>query len=591
MKFRDAIIKNYNDLPGYKLVGYSEVAVPMYQRKVHILKLIKKSIPVVEEFVLNFYKEGLNLDQIKSLLGLDQQLIDEAMAGLIQRDYINNFTKEVSDIGQEYLKNNNVEVLEKDEFSIIIDGMTGEIKKDNVNLITTRNIKNKGIRALRANISKPTVREVDFKALRRVFNQYKEMDSESFTGDMIDVIHMEGNTTKYKRVDLLIFENSDKDVRIIVFDGFNRLENYEERMREIDSNSITLLKYNYGEYFSSVKVNEIMELVTSQENSELINYENINTKYDTYLEHYNKNIVIVIPLVSQFKITEAFIEKIENNVKSGVNINFIICGREYIGENQKKMYQKLKNISLENKNLKMRQTPRYFNKMILDIDNKISMISVYEKNTISLSSTKEGMVEYVYEVKDIKFETIWDIIKSDINEIEEIKFDLSKVNKGNLMDKIDKLLHLIKDLDGYMYSNDEIGWIGNDEIPDIQRFKEIPFAIDEEKFKIFIDSINKSLVESLELNAKLKGQKEYFWKKFARQYPELQKILNKIKTYRNKSYHLELNENNKERYFKFLNEDMKGYMPEFIENGYLILQFKILDELEIAIKNLIKYLR
>ena len=40
------------------------------------------------------------------------------MAGLIQRDYINNFTKEITDIGQDYLKNNNVESLEKEEFSI-----------------------------------------------------------------------------------------------------------------------------------------------------------------------------------------------------------------------------------------------------------------------------------------------------------------------------------------------------------------------------------------------------------------------------------------------------------------------------------------
>jgi hypothetical protein len=597
MRIREAIVRNYNDLPGYKLIGYSEVAIPMYQRKVHVLALTKKSIPVVEEFVLNFYNEGLSLDDIKLVLGLEQQLIDEAMAGLIQRDYINNFTKEITDIGQDYLKNNNVESLEKEEFSIIIDGLTGEIKKNNNNLMVTKNIKNKGIRALRANIDKPTIGDLDFKSLRRVFNQYKESESvnenenEAYSGNMIDVVHMEGNTTKYRRIELLIFKNDENDVRVIAFDGFNRVEEYEEKLKELDSRGVTLLKYDYDEYFESGNVKNINEIVNSEDDVNNIEYEKVNLLYETYLEQCSGTILITLPLISQCSITEAFVDKIESKLKKGLSINIILCGKDYKGEFQKKIYRKIKDVSSKYQTLTIKQTPHYFNKMIINLDNKESIVSIYEKNNISLTSTKEGIAEYFYEVKSNSCELIYNTILDDNKEREKIKFDLSNINKQVLRKMIDDILYLVKDADGYMYSNDDIGWIGSDEVPEINRFKEVPLANDEEKFRTFIDSINKSLVESLEINANQKGYKKYFWNDFEHRYTELQSILNKIKTYRNKSNHLELNEFNKQKYYKFLNEDMGGYMPEFIYKGYLILQFKILNELETVIKNTISALK
>lgn len=597
MRIREAIIRNYNDLPGYKLSGYSEAAIPMYQRKIHVLVLTQKSIPVVEEFVLNFYNEGLSLDDIKLVLGLEQQLIDEAMAGLIQRDYINNFTKEITDIGQDYLKNNNVENLEKEEFSIIIDGLTGEIKKNKNNLMVTKNIKNKGIRALRAYINKPEISDLDFKSLRRVFNQYKESEIvnengiEVYSGNMVDIAHMEGNTTKYRRVELLIFKNDEDDVRVIAFDGFNRVEEYEEKLKELDSRGVALLKYDYDKYFESNNVKNINSILKSENDVINIEYEKVNLLYQTYLEQNSGNILIILPLISQCIITEAFVDKIEGKLKKGVNINIILCGSDYKGEFQKKIYRKLKNVYSKYQKLRIQQTPQYFNKMIINLDNKEAIVSIYERNNISLTSTKEGIVEYFYEVKSNSYELIYNAILDDNKKRYEMKFDLPNINKKALTKMLDDILYLVKDADGYMYSNDDVGWIGNNEVPEINRFKEIPLANDEEKFRIFIDSINKSLVESLEINAKQKGCKKYFWNDFKQEYTELQNILNKIKTYRNKSNHLELDEFNKQKYYNFLNEDMNGYMPEFIYKGYLILQFKILNELEIAIKNTINILK
>ena len=590
MKFRETIIRNYNDLPGYDMVGYSEVAVPMYQRRVHILALVQKSISVVEDFVLNLYNEGINLDDIKLILGLEQQLVDEAFAGLIQRDYINNLTKKVTELGIEYLRNNSVEALEKEEFLVIIDGMTGEIKKYNNNLMIGKNIKSKGIKALRANIEKPEVSNLEFKELRKVFNQYKELDGEIYQGNIIDVIHLEGNTTKYKRVDMLIFQNKDNDVRVIVFDGFNRIDNYEECVKELDARGIKLINETYSGYFESEQVRTIDRLLASSENIESVQYELINKEYDEIIEINNGNIFIVLPLVSMCKVTEAFIEKLESNIRNNAKITILVSGLDFIGETQKKIYKKIKHLSTKSKDFNIYHTPKYLNKMFLNLDKKEGIISVYEKNNISLKTTNEGIVESFFKVKDEAFDSIYNIIKDEDNGRRLLEFDLSKMDKKELNKKIQNIIYLAKDADGYMYSNDNIGWIGNDEIPDINRLSQIPLANNEENFGIFIDSLNKSFVESLEINAKSK-YKNYFWKEFKEQYPKLQNTLNKIKTYRNKSNHLELNYQNKQRYYSFLKEDINGYMPEFIENGYLILQFKLLDELELNIKSLIQILK
>ena len=274
-----------------------------------------------------------------------------------------------------------------------------------------------------------------------------------------------------------------------------------------------------------------------------------------------------------------------------MNIDIILCGKDYKGEFQKKVYRKLRNISSKYKTLTIKQTPHYFNKTIINLNKKESIVSIYEKNNTSLTSTKEGVVEHFYEVKSNSCELIYNIILDDNKKREAVKCDLSHINKQVLRKMVEDILYLVKDADGYMYSNDDIGWIGAYEVPEINRFKEVPLANDEEKFRTFIDSINKSLVESLEINAIKKGHKKYFWNDFEHRYTELQSILNKIKTYRNKSNHLQLNEFNKQKYYNFLNEDMGGYMPEYIYNGYLILQFKILNELERAIKNTISELK
>ncbi|GAA0863975.1 hypothetical protein [Paraclostridium tenue] len=595
MKIKDIVVNKFNDLPGYKLKGYSEVAVPILKRRVEILTVNKKALPVVEDFVLNLYNEKVSLQDIKLILGIDGYLIDEAFTNLIQRDYISLHEKTITENGLRYLRENSLESLDKSEIAILIDGLTGKIKKYINKFMAARSVKENGIRALKANIIESNIKDIKFKEIKSVFKQYKEDDEETYCGNIVDFIDIKGNTTLYKKIDILIFENENEDVRIVVFDGYNRAEEYEEALVEFDKNGIDLLDDRFNEYFKSSSVIKIKDILKKPQSEFIkeVKYENVNNVCDQYLleSEKNSNIVITIPLVSKYNFKNGFFYDIEKAISRNINLNIILCGEDYIDGYQKKNIEKIQEISKKNENISIIQLPRYINPMILNKKERKALIYLYNKSNISLDRTTQGIVENAFEVKDEDFNNINLILQETISNRDLVERNEYFKDSNHLKRTIMDIKSLVRDADSYMRSNDGIGWIGNGDIPELNMFLDMPVATDYNKFRKFIDSINKSLVESLDLNAKSHSKRNYFWKEFKHEYPKLQKVLDKIRTYRNKSNHLKLDEKNQKKYLKYLNEDLNGYMPEFICNGYSILQYIILNELKVSIKNTIETIK
>lgn len=592
MRIREAIEKNYNALPGYKLVGYTEVAIPVFQRRVQVLVLCKKSIPVVEQFILSFYKEGVELDDIREILGLTQQLVDEAWAGLIQKDYINNFTKSITESGLQYLKENIIEKLEKKEILISIDGLTGEISKSSTQYMMQKFVKEKEIKALKSNYSKMQLEDIDFQSIKRVYKAYQQADSEGYPGNILDVIEITGNTTKYRRIDVLFFQNDKNDLRILAYDDYNKVEKYEEKLLSLENDGIAILDYNIDEFMNEQQLRDIDSIIKSSgdDECECIMKDKINNEWDKFLTVTEDELFIVTPLISECKLNNAFKERIESLVQDKVKIQYIISGKDFANEYQKNNCIFLQELN-KSDNFRFKQIPCYFNKMIANVSKREALISIYYQNEIISNGSKIGIEEKVYKLKGSLFLSLYDklirtIDKYRMPNLKEHFFDSDELRK-----KVENIIGLAKDCDSYMDSNDSIGWFGDGGIPDIKRLVEVPVAKNSENFRVFIDSFNKSLVESLEQNAKIKGKKKYFWAEFEREYSSLQKTLDKIKTYRNKSNHLKLDEINKKKYFTYLKEDLNGYLPEFIEHGYMIIQQKILLELETEVKKVLVNLR
>ncbi|MFT8343559.1 MAG: hypothetical protein ABF652_19295 [Clostridium beijerinckii] len=592
MRIREAVEKNYNALPGYKLVGYSEVAIPIFQRRLQVLVLCNKSIPVVEQFVLNFYNEGLNIDEIREILGITQQLLDEAWVGLIQRDYIDNFTREVTDLGKEYLIENKVEKLEKKEIQISIDGLTGKISKINKQLMLSKTIKEKGIKALKSDLRKIELDDIDFKSVKRVYRQYGKNDIENYSGDLLDIIEVYGNTTRYRRVDILLFQNSEKELRILAYDDYNKIEEYEEKLLRIEDEGNSILSCDMEEFFIDRTVQELNSIIknSNADECEIIKTDRINAEWEKYLSKNDEEMIIAIPLVNGCKIDTAFIEHIDSLVKDNVNIKLIVAGKEFSNAYQQNSCLLLKRGD-QYSNFMFQQVPCYINKMILNIKNSSALVSVYDQNEIISNGSKNGIIEVAYELRGNSFNDLYSKLMTIIKNYNiPIKQNLFTSFK-QLNNKIKEISVLAKDCDGYMNSIDGIGWFEENGIPDMERLLQIPLARSSESFRVFVDSLNKSLVESLEQNAKLKRKQKYFWREFKDGYPKLFDILNKIKTYRNKGNHLKLDDMNKEKYFQYLQDDLNGFIPEFVKDGYMIIQENILIELEKGIRDTLNSIR
>ena len=80
---------------------------------------------------------------------------------------------------------------------------------------------------------------------------------------------------------------------------------------------------------------------------------------------------------------------------------------------------------------------------------------------------------------------------------------------------------------------------------------------------------------------------KYFWGDFKNLCPNVQRVLHKIRMYRNFANHLEIDSNYKSIFYEYLDEDLLGRLPQFVKDGYLYLQIKILEDLE---KEINKYL-
>lgn len=381
MRIREMIYKNMNELPGYDLVGYSEVAIPMYELKLHTLILTRNTIPVVEEFVLNFYNEGLRLDEIELILGLDKEIINQALAGLQQRDYISFIDKHITESGKEYIANNDVEKLENFDFSIMVDSITGKILRVNNQLMNAGNIKKIGVRTLRALQNVPNVDSIDFKSAKRIFDLYKKENPNYYTGELIEILDVEKKSTKFKRIEILVFTNDDKDIRILAYDGYNKISEYEEKLLGLDQRGVKLLEYDYENYFESKVVKNFNNKINQSKSKKKISLQSYNDNLINYLNS-NENIIIILPLVSMCEINRGFVTSIEKSLTTGKQVDIIISGNTYISEHQKKIYSMIDSLQSKHKNLTIRQIPEYVNKMIIEPKHKRALISLYEKNKL-----------------------------------------------------------------------------------------------------------------------------------------------------------------------------------------------------------------
>ncbi|MED4728639.1 hypothetical protein P9597_10865 [Aneurinibacillus migulanus] len=577
MNIQFVMEKAKSELPGYKLVGYFEKGFPQYKRRVLCLMLQDKKLPVVDEFVLRLYNANVELSEMSSCLGIDSELVENSWYNLEYFGLIDIETKQITEFGYKYLQEHKIDSYERLYVDVYVDALTGNITKKTKHM-DQRAARDINLDVLYPSLPFPNVNNIDREQLKAVIAAYKLNDPDNYEGNLIDVLKVEGNRTHYKRMYVFIYCNDDGDIQFLVYEGVKRRGEYEDALRKLEEKNIAVSEPKMGTYFEGGNIHFIDKY--ADENKRLSPEELMDSFYQ-YVQAAKEEVYLSLPLVKECTPSELLIHTIQKKIQEGIKINFVISGREFIDTYQRNQYEKIIKLKRQNGNLKIFNIPCYYNKVLL-VDGKSGFVSSFLKHELKLSTSKYSVTEYGYSLED---EQVMGCIDDMFSQFSEGAGYVVSLDHDELKRKVETIVQLVTEFDDHVLPLNGIGWTAGSPIPNLHQLYNLPLCRSENQFKVFISSFYISFVESLDNAGKSKRKKDYFWTKFKQQFPDIQKVLHKIRLYRHSTEHTSLEDKYKQTYFSFLEEDLNGALPMFVENGYLILQEKLLNELEASLRN------
>ncbi|WP_111546211.1 phospholipase D-like domain-containing protein [Mesorhizobium kowhaii] len=150
----DEIARSFDDRPGFNLVDFEEVGLPVYRLTSTVLTLQPKAYSAIEEFVLRAVEAGLaTVETVAGFLGISMTIVEATASILIKDDELT-----VSPTGTLRLTRKSERVLAGEshirphEQSLVFryDGLTRRpIRTDELRLWEPRDLRDRGIREIR----------------------------------------------------------------------------------------------------------------------------------------------------------------------------------------------------------------------------------------------------------------------------------------------------------------------------------------------------------------------------------------------------------------------------------------------------------
>lgn len=175
----EEIAARFDDRPGFRLVDFAEVGLPVYKLTVTAVLLAKKTFAPIEEFVLRSVHMGFTqVSDVASLLGLEEGTVQSALAGLIRSEDIyeqSDGTISLTSKGRHSVDNEASIVPREQTIVFYFDGLTREPRwfGEESFLYTPKQAQAAGFKQIRAfPARKPRADELDvndvFEVLKRV---------------------------------------------------------------------------------------------------------------------------------------------------------------------------------------------------------------------------------------------------------------------------------------------------------------------------------------------------------------------------------------------------------------------------------------
>jgi hypothetical protein len=162
--------------PGYELASFGEVGLPLFELRFQAHVLAHKRINPFSEFVLRGAAQGLRTDELATLLGLGDRVLEATLVELVQRGMLaldgEGKRVYVTESGREVLEDAEEIVPEPMPIHVMFDPILGEVLEPYGDFLTPRELKERGMREISIPARlRPDLHQVNLRDVEQVVRQ------------------------------------------------------------------------------------------------------------------------------------------------------------------------------------------------------------------------------------------------------------------------------------------------------------------------------------------------------------------------------------------------------------------------------------
>lgn len=291
--------KYSNAVSGYKLVKYFDAASPIYKIELKFTMQKEKSLSVLQEFILKFLNENVgSTELICSFLGVNREVVYNGIADLKTNDLlivdIFNSNIKLTDKGRDVLKKASVIVPEEITFSVLMDGLTGEIFIDTKRYFKNTELKDNLMVPLKPFLERPILEDITYEKLNNAIKKYKRSSGKSsiFEGNLLTVNGIEKIYTEYKKICILVYYNYDKeDMELRAFEKSTRKQEYETVILRMQNEELRQIDFDRKEIIDEIDERPLLNVLPKEILEEAEEFENRKGVYDKQISDLRTQIV------------------------------------------------------------------------------------------------------------------------------------------------------------------------------------------------------------------------------------------------------------------------------------------------------------
>lgn len=299
MTIEELAQKNANAVAGYDLVKYFEAACPVYKIELKFTMQKKKPLSILQEFILRFLKENVtSTDTICAFLGINPDVVFNAIADLRANDLLTvdiyRENLKLTDKGRKVLEKASVIVPEELSFSVMMDGLTGDVFIDTKRYYKGNELRDNTMIPLKTAFDRPSIEDISYENLNNAIKQYRISNGKNsfFEGDLLSINEVEKVYTEYKKIYVLVYYNYEKEtMELRAFEKSVRRQEYETIILRMQNENLHQIDFDKKTIVDELNERPLLNSIPKEIIEEAEEFENKKGDYQKQIDALKTQII------------------------------------------------------------------------------------------------------------------------------------------------------------------------------------------------------------------------------------------------------------------------------------------------------------